>query len=100
MMRLLRVGRLIPALYAEVPMQSIELTKSEEKLHMGWICRYAKSISACQTKDLCQVILEVNVTLRSRMRERHTYGSVRGLRREPLVYSAIGINSIYILLLE
>ena len=28
------------------------------------------------------------------MRERRTYGSVRGLRREPLVYSTIGnLNS-------
>ena len=29
----------------------------------------------------------MNVTMRSRVRERRTHGSVRGLRREPLVYS-------------
>ena len=29
----------------------------------------------------------MNVTMRSRVRERCTHGSVRGLRREPLVYS-------------
>ena len=31
----------------------------------------------------------MNVTMRSRVRERRTHGSVRGLRREPLVYSTI-----------
>lgn len=29
----------------------------------------------------------MNVIMKSRMRERRTYGSVRGLWREPLVYS-------------
>ncbi len=29
----------------------------------------------------------MNVTMRSRVRERRTHGSVRGLRREPLAYS-------------
>ena len=56
---------------------------------MGWVCRYAKSLSLSKTKDLCEVILKVNVTMRSRVRERRTHGSVRGLRREPLVYSTI-----------
>ena len=28
--------------------------------------------------------------MRSRVRERRTHGSVRGLRREPLVYSTVG----------
>ena len=31
----------------------------------------------------------MNVTMRSRVRERRTHGSVRGLRREPLVYSTV-----------
>lgn len=31
----------------------------------------------------------MNVTMRSRVRERRTHRSVRGLRREPLVYSTI-----------
>ena len=29
--------------------------------------------------------------MRSRVRERRTHGSVRGLRREPLVYSTPGV---------
>ena len=63
---------------------------------MGWVCRYAKSLSLSKTKDLCEVILKVNVTMRSRVRERRTHGSVRGLRREPLVYSTDEPpNSIY-----
>ena len=44
----------------------------EEKLYMGWVCRYAKSLSLSKTKDLCEVILKVNVTMRSRVRERRT----------------------------
>ena len=28
------------------------------------------------------------------MRERRTYGSVRGLRREPLVYSTAGLTNL------
>lgn len=70
-------------------MQSTEQAKSEEKLYMGWICRHAESLSLSKTKDLCEVILKVNVTMRSRVRERRTHGSVRGLRREPLVYSTV-----------
>lgn len=31
----------------------------------------------------------MNVIMKSRMRERRTYGSVRGLWREPLVYSTV-----------
>ena len=31
-----------------------------------------------------------NVIMRSRVRERRTHGSVRGLRHEPLVYSTAG----------
>lgn len=31
----------------------------------------------------------MNVTMRSRVRERRTHGYVRGLRREPLVYSTV-----------
>ncbi len=42
-------------------------------------------VSAIKQAD--KDILKANVTMRSRMRERRTYGSVRGLRREPLVYS-------------
>lgn len=38
-------------------------------------------------------ILKVNVTIRSCMRERRTYGFVRGLRREPLVYLTAGTIS-------
>ena len=34
----------------------------------------------------------MNVTMRSRVRERRTHGSVRGLRREPLVYSTLELN--------
>ncbi len=41
-------------------------------------------------KDLCEVILKANVIMRSRVRERRTHGSVRGLRHEPLVYSTVG----------
>lgn len=70
-------------------MKGIKSTKSDEKLYMGWIYRYAESVSACQTKDICKFILKANVTMRSRMREWRTYGSVRGLRRELLVYSTI-----------
>lgn len=40
-------------------------------------------------KDLCEVILKANVIVRSRVRERRMHGSVRGLRREPLVYSTV-----------
>ncbi len=36
----------------------------------------------------------MNVTMRSRVRERRTHGSVRGLRREPLVYSTEVIYNI------
>ena len=32
--------------------------------------------------------------MRSRVRERRTHGSVRGLRREPLVYSTIGLIKV------
>lgn len=68
-------------------MQSTEQAKPEEKLYMGRICWHAESLSLSKTKDLCEVILKANVIMRSRVRERRTHGSVRGLRREPLVYS-------------
>ncbi len=32
--------------------------------------------------------------MRSRVRERRTHGSVRGLRREPLVYSTVDIVEV------
>lgn len=35
--------------------------------------------------------------MRSRVRERRTHGSVRGLRREPLVYSTVGKNKYIII---
>ena len=34
--------------------------------------------------------------MKSRMRERRTYGSVRGLWREPLVYSTVGIYTYFL----
>lgn len=34
----------------------------------------------------------MNVIMKSRMRERRTYGSVRGLWREPLVYSTVELR--------
>lgn len=37
-----------------------------------------------------EVILKANVTVKSRVRERRTHGSMRGLRREPLVCSTDG----------
>ncbi|MDE6619516.1 MAG: hypothetical protein K2K74_03315, partial [Lachnospiraceae bacterium] len=43
-------------------------------------------------KDLCEVILKANVIMRSRVRERRTHGSVRGLRCEPLVYSTVELS--------
>lgn len=47
-----------------------------------------------KTKDICEVILKANVIMRSRVRERRTHGSVRGLRREPLVYSTVDIVEV------
>ena len=46
-------------------------------------------------KDLCEVILKANVIMRSRVRERRTHGSVRGLRREPLVCSTAVIRELW-----
>lgn len=40
-------------LYAEIFVQSTKQAKSDEKLHMGRVYRYAESVSACQTKDIC-----------------------------------------------
>ena len=40
-------------LHAEVLIQSAKQTKSKEKLHMGWILRYAEGIPAGKAKDLC-----------------------------------------------
>ena len=36
----------------------------------------------------------MNVTMKSRVRERRMHGSVRGLRREPLVYSTVQIYKL------